>query len=208
MPNLASWIRPKDEERFRESFAAFPEVRIWNALTGDVPMAEMHGLLLTGGADIAPQFLQQKVPPGTPLDTEVDPRRDEWEIAATKESVGRGLPILAICKGLQVFNVALGGTLRLDIPGHNAPEMKDHDVQALRFDRSATHRIAQVNSSHHQAIDRLADGCVVEAWCAADDMIEQIRLTNYPYALGVQYHPERGGEIYAPLFADFAAHLK
>ncbi|MCA1658236.1 MAG: gamma-glutamyl-gamma-aminobutyrate hydrolase family protein, partial [Verrucomicrobiaceae bacterium] len=77
-----------------------------------------------------------------------------------------------------------------------------------RVDRSATHRLEKVNSSHHQAIDRPADGCVVEAWCTDDDIIEQMRLTNYPYALAVQYHPERGGEIYASLFADFAAQLE
>jgi putative glutamine amidotransferase len=104
--------------------------------------------------------------------------------------------------------VALGGTLRLDIAGHNAPEMKDHDVQTLRFDRFATHRLAMVNSSHHQAIDRLADGCVVEGWCADDEMIEQMRLKDYPFALAVQYHPERGGDVYAPLFAEFASHLR
>ncbi|MGI8821045.1 MAG: gamma-glutamyl-gamma-aminobutyrate hydrolase family protein [Chthoniobacterales bacterium] len=207
MPNLASWIRPKDEERFRRSFAAFPQVRIWNALRVDVPMNEMDGLLLTGGADIAPQFLKQPVPDGAPLDTESDPRRDEWEFAATPAALERELPILAICKGLQVFNVALGGTLRLDIPGHNAPEMKDANLQPLRFDRSATQRLEKVNSSHHQAIDRLADGCVVEAWCADDDIIEQMRLEKYPFALAVQYHPERGGEIYAPLFAEFVRQL-
>ena len=66
---------------------------------------------------------------------------------------------------------------------------------------SAAHRFERVNSSHHQAIDRLADGCEVEAWCATDDIIEQMRLTDYPFALAVQYHPERGGELYAPLFA-------
>jgi putative glutamine amidotransferase len=105
------------------------------------------------------------------------------------------------------LNVALGGTLRLDIPGHNAPDMKDHDVQPLRTDRAASHRFERVNSSHHQALDRVADGCTVEAWCATDDVIEQMRLTNYPYGLAVQYHPERGGEIYAPLFADFVSQL-
>ncbi len=116
------------------------------------------------------------------------------------------MPILAICKGLQVLNVALGGTLRLDIPGHNLPEQKNEDVQTLRNDASAAHRFEKVNSSHHQAVDRLADGCVVESWAAKDDIIEQFRLTDRPFGLAVQYHPERG-TIYDALFADFLDRL-
>ncbi len=103
---------------------------------------------------------------------------------------------------MQLLNVALGGTLRLDIPGHNLPEQKDCDVQTLRHDAAAAHRFEKVNSSHHQAIDRLAAGCVVESWSAEDDVIEQFRLTDRPFALAVQYHPERG-TIYDSLFADF-----
>ena len=207
MPNLATWMRRKDEPYFARVFAAYPEVKICNAATGPVAMAEVDGLLLTGGPDIAPEFLHQEVPDPSVLDTDADPARDRWEFQATKEALERQIPIFAICKGLQVFNVALGGTLHLDIPGHDAVEMKDHDVQPLRTERTAAHRFEKVNSSHHQAIDRLADGCEVEAWCASDDIIEQMRLRNYPFALAVQYHPERGGEIYAPLFADFVSRL-
>lgn len=208
MPNLATWMRPKDEPVFRRSFAPHPDVTIWNAAQGAVPMAQMDGLLLTGGPDIAPEFLRQEIPDLSVIDTDTDPARDRWEFQATKEALERQLPIFAICKGLQLFNVALGGTLRLDIPGHDAPEMKDHDIQPLRTERAASHRLEKVNSSHHQAIDRLAEGCEVEAWCASDDIIEQMRLKDYPFALAVQYHPERGGEIYAPLFADFVSRLQ
>ena len=208
MPNLATWMRPKDKPFFRRSFAMHPQFQIWNAAEGTVPMEEMHGLLLTGGPDIAPQFLRQEIPDPSVLDEDIEPARDEWEFAATKEALARELPIFAICKGLQVLNVALGGTLRLDIPDHDRPEMKDEDVQPLRTDRAASHRLERVNSSHHQAIDRLADGCEVEAWCATDDIIEQMRLTSHPFALAVQYHPERGGNAYAPLFADFVGRLK
>ena len=74
-------------------------------------------------------------------------------------------------------------------------------------EQSSAHRFELVNSSHHQAIDRLAEGWKVEAWCESDDIIEQMRLTNYPFALAVQYHPERS-DFYASLFADFVAHLK
>lgn len=208
MPNVASWIRPKDEPFFRRAFAAHPEVQLCNAAAGSsVDLAQAQGLLLTGGADISPEFLRQEIPDPTVIENDHDPVRDAWEFQALQNALARELPIFAICKGLQVFNVGLGGTLKLDIRGHNAPEMRDHDVQPLRTARAAAHRFAQVNSSHHQAIDRLAEGCEVEAWCATDDIIEQMRLTNYPFALAVQYHPERG-EIYGPLFADFVSRLE
>ena len=206
MLNVATWIRPKDEKWFARAFAKHPEVRLWNALLEEVPVEKMDGLLLTGGADVAPEFLHQPVPDPSVLEKDVDPKRDPWEISATKESLALDLPIFAICKGMQLFNVALGGTLFLDIPGHNSPEMRDHNVQPLRIDPTATHRFEKVNSSHHQAVDRLGDDLEVEAWCATDDIIEQMRLRDYPFALAVQYHPERD-ESYAPLFADFVSRL-
>jgi putative glutamine amidotransferase len=132
--------------------------------------------------------------------------RDAWEFAAIKDAVSRQLPILAICKGMQTLNVALGGTLILDMKGHNLPEQKDHDIQPLRMDRTAVHRFEQVNSSHHQAVDRLGEGCTAEAWCATDGIIEQMRVRNYPFGLAVQYHPERG-KIYDALFDDFFARI-
>jgi len=206
MLNVATWIRPKDEKWFGRAFASHPAVRLWNALKDDVALEKMQGLLLSGGPDISSEFLRQPVPDPTVIEEDADPKRDRWEFAATKEALARRLPIFAICKGMQLFNVALGGTLRLDIAGHNLPEQKDHDIQPLRTERSAAHRLEKVNSSHHQAIDRPGDGLEVEAWCRTDDIIEQMRLRDYPFALAVQYHPERS-ESYAPLFADFVSRL-
>lgn len=206
MPNVATWIRPKDVKWFRAAFAKHPDVRLWNARTQEVPFEKMQGLLLSGGPDVAQEFLRQPVPDPSILDKDVDPKRDSWEFEATTKALERRLPVFAICKGMQLFNVALGGTLRLDIPGHNAPEMRDRNVQPLRTDASATHRLEKVNSAHHQAIDRPGEGLQVEAWCKTDDIIEQMRLRGYPFALAVQYHPERD-ESYAPLFADFVSRL-
>ena len=169
-------------------------------------VADVDGLLLTGGSDIAPEFLRQDIPDPSVLEKDVDPIRDRWEFAAVDQALARGLPILAICKGMQLFNVALGGSLKLDIPGHKLPEQKDHDIQRLRFDAKATHQFAKVNSSHHQAVAQLGEGFEVESWCASDEILEQIRLRNYPFALGVQYHPERG-KIYDSLFEDFFSRL-
>ena len=205
MPKLASWIRHRDEKWFHPFFAPHPGIKILNAARVPMALEEMDGLLLTGGNDIAAEYLHQPVPDPAVLE-KADLPRDEWEFAAVKVALERGLPILAICKGMQLLNVALGGTLRLDIPGHNLPRQKSHDVQPLRNDRSARHRFEKVNSSHHQAIERLADGCIAESWCATDDVLEQFRLEDRPFGLAVQYHPERG-TLYAPLFADFLGRI-
>jgi putative glutamine amidotransferase len=205
VPNLASWIRSKDEKWFGPFLALRPGITVRNAARGPVALEEMDALLLTGGRDISAEYLRQPVPDPSVLEP-ADLPRDKWEFAAVQSALDRGLPILAICKGMQLLNVALGGTLRLDIPGHNRPEQKSHDIQPLRNESTAAHRFEKVNSSHHQAIDRPADGFVVESWCAQDDVIEQMRLTDRPFGLAVQYHPERG-PLYAPLFSDFLDHF-
>ncbi len=201
MPNLASWIRERDEQWFAPFFASHPALKIQNAARSPVAPEEMDALLLTGGADIAEKFLRQSVPDPSLLEGP-DIARDEWEFAAVEVALECGLPIFAICKGMQLLNVALGGTLRLDIAGHNLPEQKSRDIQPLRHDRSARHRFEKVNSAHHQAIGQLAAGCVAEAWCASDDIIEQFRLRDRRFGVAVQYHPERGS-IYGQLFDDF-----
>ena len=208
MANLATWLRPKDQKWFQRFFARHPDIHVHDSRDGNVPMETMSGLLLTGGSDITPEFLRQdNVDPDLIDKDDLDPQRDRWEFDAISEAIRRELPILAICRGIQVLNVALGGSLKLDIPGHRLPDQKEQDIQPLRFDGKATHRFENVNSSHHQAIDRLADGFEVEAWCVDDDVIEQIRLRDYPFALAVQYHPERGN-IYDNLFDDFFVRLK
>ena len=206
MPKLATWSREKDEKWFKPFFDKHPEIEICNARTDSVTIANVDGLLLTGGSDIAPEFLKQPLPDPSVLEKDVDVTRDRWEFAAVDQALARGLPVLAICKGMQLLNVAVGGTLKLDIPGHKLPGQKDHDIQLLRSQTGAAHRFEKVNSSHHQAVDSLGEALDVEAWCFIDDIVEQIRLRNYPFALGVQYHPERG-KIYDSLFEDFFSRL-
>lgn len=177
-----------------------------NARLEPVDPGELDGLLVTGGPDISVGF--HNVPPqDVALIREPEPERDAWEIAAVRQAVERGLPILAICKGVQILNVALGGTLLLDIRGHDLPEMKSRNVQPLRYESSARHRFEMVNSSHHQALDRVADALEVEAWHAGDGIIEQVRMRHYPWGIGVQYHPERDMH-YSSLFENFFAQLK
>jgi putative glutamine amidotransferase len=166
----------------------------------------MDGILITGGPDISVAFHHAPIADES-LIKDPEPERDTWEFAAVCSAYERGIPILAICKGVQVLNVALGGTLHLDIRGHDLPEMKSQNVQPLRYDKSARHRFETVNSSHHQALDRVADAFEIEAWHAGDGIIEQVRLRDYPWGVGVQYHPERD-LIYSPLFEDFLVRLK
>lgn len=211
MPILATWIREVDEPAFARWFAARPELEVCNARLCEAAVVEAGealppgtaGLLLSGGPDISAEFLHQPIADPSVIE-EPDPVRDHWEFAAVRAALERGLPIFAICKGVQVLNVALGGTLHLDIPGHGAPEQRDGNIQPLRYTDTApaTPRFAAVNSSHHQALDQLGDGLEIEARDANDDTIEQVRLRGHPYCLGVQYHPERH-EQYAALFQEF-----
>jgi putative glutamine amidotransferase len=207
MPNLATWIRPKDARSFRPIFRKHPEVKVWNARHHHVPLDQIDGLLLTGGSDISPEFLRQGDVDPTLIHRDLDPERDRWEFDAIEKSIARGLPIFAICRGIQVLNVALGGTLKLDIKGHNLPEQRDREIQPLRHASRVSHRFPKVNSAHHQAIERLGDDLEVEAWSAHDGIVEQIHLKKYPFARAVQYHPERS-RVYDALFEEFFARLK
>ncbi len=209
MRHVLSWIREKDEAGFSSFFASHPDVALENARRQEGRIEEMDGLLLTGGADICAAYLRQPVSQlelGL-IEEDAEADRDGFEFAAVQTALERGLPILTVCKGTQVLNVALGGTLHLDIPGHDLPEMKMHNVQRLRFAANPTIRFERVNSSHHQALDRLGAGLEVEAWSSEDGIIEQVRLKNYPYALGVQYHPERDFS-YRPLFEQFLGQVE
>jgi putative glutamine amidotransferase len=201
MPVVVSWIREKDEPLFQQFADKHPAIQMLNARTQPADMEVTDGLLLTGGPDVSIGFLQQPVSDPAMIQ-DPEPERDAWEFQAVKQAINKRLPVLAVCKGVQVLNVALGGTLYLDIRGHDLPEMRDQNVQPLRFAENASVRFECVNSSHHQALDKLGEGLQVEAWHAEDGIIEQVRLRDYPFALGVQYHPERD-LLYAPLFEQF-----
>lgn len=203
MFNLATWIRDCDEHWFEPLFARYPEIVIHNARERPVDLHAMDALLLTGGGDISAEFLTQKV---TQLQCiiDTDAARDRWEFCALREILAAGKPLLAICRGLQVLNVVTGGTLHLDIPDHDIAETTN--IQELRYDSAAVHRFSAVNSSHHQAVDTPGDGIIVEGWSSTDDIVEQARLRDYPFGIGVQYHPERHTQ-YRSLFDDFYEHI-
>jgi len=156
----------------------------------------VDALLLSGGADIDPKHYGAA--PHPKLGT-VEPERDAFELALFAEARARALPTLAICRGLQLANVAMGGTLWQDLPS----ERKPHPQSGARTDRvhpvtvqegsrlrdilhTSTH---QVNSFHHQAIRALAPGLAQVAW-SPDGVIEGVEVFSGWWFVGVQWHPE------------------
>lgn len=204
---VVSWIRPVDEALFAGIFSEFPGVRLVNARTEPADVGAAAALLLTGGGDVGPGYLHQPVSDAS-LIRGVDAARDAWEFPAVKQIVAAGRPVLAICRGHQVLNVALGGTLLIDIPGHGEAEQRDREIQPLRHAPGVppSRRFAAVNSSHHQAVETLGEGLAAEAWCATDGILEQMCHRTHPWCVGVQYHPERSPS-YRPLFQSFVAAL-
>lgn len=180
---------------------------------------ELDGVLLTGGGDVDP-VLYGESRHETVEDAE--PGRDEFEIDLAMRAVAEDLPLLAICRGAQVLNVAAGGTLVQDIPSqvssdlaHTIQEPKNavaHDVritpgsrleQALGASVDASHT-CRVNSRHHQSVGKVGAGLSTSA-IAADGVIEAIERRDSTFCVGVQWHPENFWKTqeFAPLFAAF-----
>jgi putative glutamine amidotransferase len=184
-------------------------------------LAGVDGLMLTGGGDIAPSRYGETAHATV---EEAEPGRDEFEIALIAAARSRHLPILAICRGVQVLNVACGGTLVQDIPSqitgglthslavpqhqpyalaHEVWVDKDSLLAKLMRERMVDEAL-EVNSRHHQAVKDVAPGFVVSA-TAPDGVVEAIEDPAARFCLGVQWHPEnffRTGEFRA-LFEGF-----
>jgi putative glutamine amidotransferase len=160
----------------------------------------IDGLVLTGGADIDPACYGQRAHAET-VDTV--PERDAFEIAMVRAAIERDLPVLGICRGMQLINVALGGTLIQHLPEHfghsehrraiGSFDGAEHDVQLLAgtLAARATGEIEHATKSHHhQGIDRLGEGLVVSGHSTLDECPEAIELPYRRFVLGVQWHPE------------------
>ena len=184
-------------------------------LEGTATLDGITGLLLTGGADVAPARYGE-TPHPTVVD--VDPPRDAFEIGLIAAARARDLPILAICRGIQVLNVACGGTLVQDIPSqipgalphsfkappndpfHLAHEIwvdKDSRLSSILAERLVGEDTCEVNSRHHQAVNAVAPGLRITA-TAPDGIIEAIEDPAARFCIGVQWHPEnfwRTGEF-------------
>lgn len=151
-------------------------------------MARMEALILTGGTDVGPALYGDRVRDTTPP---LDPVRDAFELRLLAAALERGVPVLAICRGLQLLNVSRGGTLHAHLPAHPVGGDGAHEV---RFAENSTLArlygpATEVNSLHHQSVDMLGSDLVVSGW-APDGIVEAVELPGAD-VLGVQWHPEQ-----------------
>jgi putative glutamine amidotransferase len=173
----------------------------------------LDGLILAGGADIDPASYGQ---PADPQTIGTVPARDHYEIALARAAIERDMPLLGICRGMQLLNVALGGTLLQHLPdtlGHGdhrrvsgSFDGADHDVTLIEGSlaaRAAGEVSHATKSHHHQGVDCLGAGLVVSGVSALDELAEAIELPGKRFVLGVQWHPEadEGSSVVAALVA-------
>jgi putative glutamine amidotransferase len=170
-------------------------------------LAGLDGLLLAGGTDVDPSLYGAAPHPET---GRPDLDRDTLEGRLVREALEGDLPILAICRGQQMLNIVLGGTLHQHIEGHRSEERDAHRVAIAAGSRLHTilgQNELTVNSRHHQAVDRVGEGLLVTA--AAGTVIEAVEMPEKRFVVAVQWHPEdRTDGTDAKLFTAFADALK
>ena len=163
-------------------------------------LARVDGLILSGGADVDPLTYGAEPHPETKGCT---PERDAFEIALIRRAVELDMPVLGVCRGMQVLNIAYGGTLLQHLPetfGHHdhrrVPgnfDEADHDVRLVPDSLAAAaagELLHTTKSHHHQGVDELGEGLIVTGTSAVDDLAEAIELPDRRFVLGVQWHPE------------------
>lgn len=169
----------------------------------DEALERIDGLILAGGHDVDPSFYGADTHPAM---TRTVPERDLIEIALARRAVELDMPLLGICRGMQVLNVALGGTLLQHLPevfGHDDHlrtrgtfDGSDHEVMLHTGSRAALAAGEQRHSTkshHHQGVDTLGDGLIVTGTSTRDELPEAIELPDRRFVLGVQWHPEADG---------------
>jgi putative glutamine amidotransferase len=168
----------------------------------DALLCRVDALMLAGGADIDPGSYGAEPHPET---RNTWPERDRFEIALARRALERDMPVLGICRGMQLLNVALGGSL-----DQHLPRSLGHDGHRLVPGRFGEHRVRlapgslaaraagaeqlSVHSHHHQGVERVGEGLRVSGWAAEDELVEAIELPGRRFALGVIWHPEEDPE--------------
>ena len=195
-----------------QATGAFAVLLAVDARAPEALLDNIDGLMLIGGADVDPEVYGQ---PRSDATETTYRERDEFEIALTRAALARGMPYLGICRGMQVLNVALGGTLNQNLVAEDGsnPHRRiigtfvgtEHDIEldAESLAAQATgEEVHEARCHHHQAIERLGDGLVITGR-ARDGVAEAIELEDSGgWALGVQWHPEAGDK--RQLFKAFA----
>lgn len=166
----------------------------------DEVLDRIDALVLAGGADVEPSRYGQEPHPAT---IGTVPARDEFELALITRAIERDLPALCICRGMQVLNVARGGTLIQHLPdlleheGHRVNkgtfDGNEHDVRlepGSRAAQAAGTDHTMTKSHHHQGVDVIGDGLIVTGRSTLDDLPEAIEIQDSTFVLGVQWHPE------------------
>ena len=158
-------------------------------------VARLDGLVVAGGPDVEPVHYGAERDPRTGPPAR---ERDAWELALIDAALAAGVPLLGVCRGMQLLNVALGGTLTQHIDGHaeTVGVFGDHPVKPVpgTLYAGVVPEESAVPTYHHQAVDRLGSGLVASAH-AADGTVEAIELPSAAWVLGVQWHPEMGEDV-------------
>jgi putative glutamine amidotransferase len=174
----------------------------------------LDGVVFSGGGDLDPHTYGAETHPET---MQVNPARDQAELALLEAALARDMPVLAVCRGSQVLNVARGGDLVQHLPEevghdlhrHKQPMMADHEVTVKADTRlgSILGEHAPVKSSHHQGFGRLGEGLREAAW-AEDGTVEALEDPSHRFALGVLWHPEEGEDfaLFSALVEEAAAY--
>jgi len=168
----------------------------------DPLLDRIDALVLAGGADVDPATYGADRHPQTGVTW---PERDRFEVVLARHAVDRAMPVLGICRGMEILNVALGGTLVQHLPevlGHEQHRSRpgtfgEHEVRlepGSLAARAARRERLVVKSHHHQGVGALGEGLVPTGWSVDDDLVEAVELPGDRFALGVLWHPEEDGE--------------
>lgn len=187
---IAIFGREENLQNYIRYFTRLPALVVTTLNPSELSGCDL--LILPGGGDITPAFFGECNNGSRDIDTELD----ILQFQAFEAAMQLAIPVLGICKGMQVINVALGGTITQDLPTSSIHQYQNGDQyhETIVSESSCLYelygRTVLVNSAHHQAVNRLGRGLIAIQWCPIDGCVEAIVHDTLPI-LGLQWHPER-----------------